>query len=224
MNNENKRLFFGFEVHAPWPSKFPKGRLLRESDRHLTIAFLGNVSWPHLKSLLPNIPLPSKKVGLVGNLDRMLFLPSRKPSVVALHGALYEEYLYLESYQKKLINWLQSHGIPVSLNSERFLPHVTICRRPFEASEWKAFFQPLPFYLTNFHLYESRPGLVYDPLWTHPLLPPFDQESIYGETPEQLRLHAESNMQFQGFKGESKISKMFFDQGIWKCRVESPSE
>ena len=38
---DQKRLFFGFEVKAPWPQGLPKGRILKEDQRHITIAFLG---------------------------------------------------------------------------------------------------------------------------------------------------------------------------------------
>ena len=39
VENESKRLFFGFEVDAPWPS-LPEGRMIKEKDRHVTVAFL----------------------------------------------------------------------------------------------------------------------------------------------------------------------------------------
>ncbi len=38
---EEKRLFFGAEVSAPWPKELPQGRVLEEKARHLTLAFLG---------------------------------------------------------------------------------------------------------------------------------------------------------------------------------------
>ncbi|MGK0182170.1 MAG: hypothetical protein ACI9YB_001468 [Halioglobus sp.] len=57
-----KRLFFGIEVEVSWATNLPEGSLLREFDRHLTVDFLGNISWVILESILyrlskPDLPL-----------------------------------------------------------------------------------------------------------------------------------------------------------------------
>jgi RNA 2',3'-cyclic 3'-phosphodiesterase len=43
-----KRLFFAFEVDAPWPEALPSGRILEPSCRHMTLAFLGNIPFAPL--------------------------------------------------------------------------------------------------------------------------------------------------------------------------------
>lgn len=85
MQNEEKRLFFGAEVHAAWPKEFPHGRIIDEESRHITLAFLGQTSFARLESILPALPLPQFKIGKVGKIDRFLFLPERNPRVVAGH-------------------------------------------------------------------------------------------------------------------------------------------
>lgn len=188
MNNENKRVFFGFEVQALWPTDHPKGRMVDPAHRHLTIAFIGNVDWNKLEPHLINVPRPTIKVGLMGKFDRVVFLPHRRANVVAYHVEWLESFDF-NNYQIKVADWLASIGLPIHLHKGDFLPHVTICRRPFSIAEWEDDFHPFPLYISNFHLYESKPGLTYQPIWTHSILPPFDHDHAYGERIEQLDLH-----------------------------------
>ena len=41
--DDNKRLFLGMEVKAPWPSKCAGGRIICETSRHITLVFF----WKH---------------------------------------------------------------------------------------------------------------------------------------------------------------------------------
>lgn len=210
MDNKNKRLFFAFETLAPWKKGLPNGRFVNESDRHLTILFLGNINWPGLEKILSSLPPPPIQVGLTGLFDRLLYLPPKRPNVVAFHAKWTYTPFDFNLYRLMLARWIIESGLPVQLPQNEFLPHVTVCRRPFSRAEWDNQFTPLPFYISNFHLYESYPGLKYRPVYTVPILPPFDSTYAYGESKEQLAIHRsfarEHSLQFSSLpKTESPL-------------------
>lgn len=192
-----KRLFFGFEILAPWPEELPSGRILKESDRHLTLAFLGEATFDRV---LTEIPKPPFTIGLAGMFDRALFLPERTPRVAAWHIQWFEG--ELELYQKQLVAWLKKKGF--SLKEKGFLSHVTIARQPFAVAEWKKAFQPLPVFLGNLQLYESLGNSRYKVCWSYPILPPFEEKehtadiafTIRGANFSQLFLHAQLALSF----------------------------
>lgn len=190
-----KRMFFGIEVHAKWPESFPPGRILDENCRHLTLAFLGDRDISELK----NPPLLNYKVGLVGVLDKCLFLPKRHPHVVCYDVKWLEKAEKFEEYRSTLNNWLKFE------EKEKFLPHVTICRAPKAIKEWKDTFSPMPFMATHLHLFESLGNSKYQPLWTCKVKPPFEELEhtadiafrIHGETLHELHRHAHVAMAFK---------------------------
>jgi 2'-5' RNA ligase len=196
MSEEIKRVFFAIEVHAPWPSKLPQGRLLDETHRHLTLAFLGNIPYPPLHNILEHFPTPLMRIGSVGFFDSCLLLPPRHPHVVAWHAHWLEDHTALVTFQKQLMEWLLSHGY--SLDTREWKPHVTICRQPFHAQEWQKAFAPLPFYTSSIHLYESVGNLQYVPIWSYPIKAPFEEIDhtadmafiIRGETLRHIYHHA----------------------------------
>lgn len=186
-DKDRKRVFFAFEVISPWLENLPDGRKLESSDRHLTVVFLGDIHYAKLENILPNIPLPKIKVGLTGKFDRCVFLPQKRPNVVAWHVKWFDDEHDLGSYQKEMANWLIKNGFPVHIHPNGFLPHVTLSRRPFRYHEWREAFQILPVVIKNFHLYESIGGLKYKPLWSHHLLPPFEVIKNNGEFKMDIR-------------------------------------
>ncbi|GAB4226070.1 MAG: hypothetical protein Tsb0021_01690 [Chlamydiales bacterium] len=167
-----KRLFFAFEAIAPWPEKFPKGKMTQESDRHLTIAFLGEIDYQKFLHILDRAPLPSFKVSPAGYCDKILFLPPAKPHVVAYHfkTPLINE---LVSYQKLLNEWLIGHEFIPHHHERPLLPHITLCRSPFEINKWKQAYSPLSVGLGSLRLYESLGNMEYETIWEHSLFPPF---------------------------------------------------
>ena len=206
MHEDQKRLFFGMEVHAPWPeqlSQMPNsGRIIAAECRHITLAFLGNQSFIALQSLLPQFPSPSFQVGFPGYFDQCLFLPPRHPHVVAWHLQLYD-LQPLAAFQSLLTSWLSKHSLPV--DDREWLPHLTLCRKPFDPHLWEKSFSPLPFYCSSIHLYESKGNLSYVPLWSYEILPPFQEIEhqadlaflVYGETPTHLYYNAFTALAFK---------------------------
>lgn len=201
--NGKRRLFFGIEITAPWPEDYPQGRLINEGQRHMTLAFLGNVDEEKITALLPSIPKPSYSIGALGCFDSCLFLPQRNPHVVAWHVDWLEKKEKLLTYQKDLALWLKGNGF--ALEDRPFLPHVTVCRSPFFPREWKKAFHTLPCMGTNLHLYESLGNSTYVPYWSYPILPPFKEIShtadiafaVYGYSLEELCRHAEFALAFR---------------------------
>lgn len=198
-NDEYKRLFFAFEIEAPWPIKLPEGRLLEEACRHLTLAFLGNIHYPTLQRILPSFPPPNFKMGMVGKFNKCRFLPKKHPNVVAWSIEWFQKDEYhLEAYQKEVVEWLQSHDFSVNINKKGFLPHVTLCRSPFQYKEWRKAFTPLPMMCKGLHLYESIGNLKYKPIWSYALHSPIEEIDhtadfaflIRGENLSQIHKHA----------------------------------
>lgn len=190
-----KRLFFALEIHSFWPETLPQGRILAEKDRHLTLAFLGNIDFSKLP--LKDLPLPEFKVGFCGKFDQCLFLPKKHPRVVAWHADWLENVEPLQNYHNILNDWLKEKGFPADSKHD-FLPHVTLSRAPFDLTEWKQCFNPLPFFASSLHLCESLGNLNYASIWSHIIKPPFEEIEhtadigylVRGETREQLFIHA----------------------------------
>ncbi len=193
------RLFFGFSVSAPWPHKYPEGRLLPEEDRHITLAFLGDVEKPPLET----IPLPPFSLGPAALCDHPLFLPEKTPRVVANHIHWLEKQDEIASYRKQLLFWLNSHGY--AIDTRPFLPHLSIARAPFTQSQWEDAFEKIPAIITGVHLYESAGNLHYPTIWSHPLTPLFEEFehtadiafTIRATSFEELYLHAVIALSFK---------------------------
>lgn len=195
--NETKRLFFGMDVHAPWPTDLPPGRIIEDEHRHVTLVFLGNIPYKPLQNLLPEIPIPNFKVGLSGFFDECLFLPPRHPRCVAWHIKWLDMKNALSHYQKVLSGWLAQKGYP--MEEREFLPHLTMARAPFNVKTWRDAFIALPCSLSHFHLYESLGSSHYKSLWKHYIKSPFEEIEhtadiayrIHGETISQLFFNAQ---------------------------------
>lgn len=169
-----KRLFFGMDITAPWPDTLPFGRIIEEGLRHMTLAFLGKVDHSKLEPLLVEFPVPPFKLGFAGKFDQCIFLPKNHPHVVAWHVHWLENDEPLIAYQKTLSQWLVQKGFPVD-QGHPFYSHVTLSRKPFNLHEWKKDFTPLPMLTTTIHLYESLGNSKYKSYFSYPLVPPFEE-------------------------------------------------
>lgn len=198
-----KRIFFGFEIEAPWPIDYPKGHVLEEKERHFTLVFLGNVDPAAIMQNLNSIPLPVFKIAPAGYFDKVLLLPAGHPRVVAWHAKWFLEGLEIDQYQKRLLDWLEDLNYKV--DRRPLLSHVTVARAPFEEEEWLKAFSPLPCMIKALHLYESIGNLHYSSLWQFPFTPPFEEIEhtadvafiIYGSNFQQLYLNAAIALSFK---------------------------
>lgn len=203
--NESKRLFFGMEVVSPWPDQLPQGRILLDENRHLTLAFLGNIDLSQIQSLPSICPQLPFILGPSGYFDRLLFLPSAMPQVAAWHIHWLEQKEGLLLFQQKLTQRLIDQGFLHGKKSKEFLSHVTIARAPFSKEEWEASFVPLPCFVRNLNLYESLGHSTYKVIWQRPVLAPFEEKEhtadiawiIRGETVQQIYSHAKLAIAFQ---------------------------
>ena len=201
---DNKRLFLGMEIAAPWPDELPAGRALLPPDRHLTLAFLGEAPVANAKSSLDDLPKPPFSIGLAGYFDRVVFLPKQKPNVAAWRIHWLEQEESFSIFQKELIDWAKDHFTGVRFREDAFLPHVTVARSPVNLGDWKHAFQPLPLFAWNLHLYESLGSSRYQICWTHPMLAPFEETEhtadlafiVRGSTLSQVSLHAQLALSF----------------------------
>lgn len=200
---EEKRLFFGFSVDSPWPSTYPKGRIIEESARHLTLAFLGNHPFEKLEKELSHFPKPDFLIGPAGVCDELLFLPKFKPRVVSHHVHWLVDGEAINTYQEKVLDWLENLGLPV--DRRPFLSHITLARAPFVEKEWEEAFENLPVIITGIHLYESIGNLRYPSIWNLPILPAFEEFEhtadiafhVYGKTFRELYFHGALAMSFK---------------------------
>lgn len=193
-----RRLFFGVEVSAPWPEEYPRGRLLDPEQRHMTLAFLGNVDYQKVQPLLTQIPKPTWQIGIPAFFDAPLFLPPHRklPKVHAWHVQWLADDKGLLHFQRQLSSFLIKNEF--KLDERDFLPHVTICRAPFYPREWKRSFVKLPCFFKDIHLYESVGNLKYEARWTASVSAPFEEVEhtadiafkVRGESLGQLFQHA----------------------------------
>lgn len=199
MKEKNNPLFFALEVRAPWPERLPAGRMVAEEGRHATLAYLGGVDRALVEAALPAMPLPGFRVGCAALFDSCLFLPPRRPTCATWRISWLEKGEEIASYQRELSSYLLKRALLPDRGGDRgFLPHTTLCRKPFSPSHWRESFSPLPLYFSSLHLYESRGALNYSPIWSHSMYPPFEEidqtagiaYQIYAEDIGQLFLHA----------------------------------
>lgn len=169
----------------------------------MTLSFLGRASLPALQQILPSAPLPSFRIGAVGKCDNVLFFPEENPHVAAGHINWLSHGEEVASFQRELAGWLSEHGYKKERRA--FSPHVTLAREPFSIEEWKKLPCNFPLILTGIHLYESVGNLTYQPLWSHPLLLPFEEFEhtadiaflIRGESVREIHLHAQMALAFK---------------------------
>ncbi len=83
--NQTLRLFIGCSLEACWPQEFPSGKLLTTENRHITLAFIGDVTASRLP-LLNKAPKPKFSQRPQGIFDKILPLPCRRPTALTYHA------------------------------------------------------------------------------------------------------------------------------------------
>lgn len=185
-----QRLFFAAEISAAWPAHFPSGRVIQPIFRHMTLSFLGQASPEKLMSKIEEAPKPKWRTPPSGIFNQWIFLPEESPRVVAATPLFLEGEKELLEYQKQLAGWVEI--------STHFLPHVSVCRDPFDQSSWASFPCKIPFFIAGIALYKSLGHSRYQLLWGNKSIPPFDEiehtadiaYKIRGDTFTELATHA----------------------------------
>jgi RNA 2',3'-cyclic 3'-phosphodiesterase len=201
--SKTKRVFFAMECQAPWPEELPKGKIIPEESRHMTLAFLGDVDIEELMSNLEEFPKPFFDLGFTAILDKCLFFPEKRPRVAAWGVNFGNRENELKGFHKALLEWMKEYGYPVE--DRDYVPHITLSRGKFSKRDWEDSFYPLPAALTNIHLFESLGRSEYRSLWEHPLFAPFTEMEhtadiafkIRGRSTSEIYQHAAAALAFE---------------------------
>lgn len=140
--------------------------------RHLTLLFLGEQEENKILSLMDSAPVYPLPLGVAGFFDECLLLAH----VVGCHCDLGEKEEPLRKFAEALEQYFENNGISLN-HKNRWLPHVTIAREPFDREAWKSHFSPLPFVSVSLDLFASIGNLHYQSLWQMRLTPPFEKLS-----------------------------------------------
>ena len=194
-----KRLLFGFEVHAPWPESLPDMKTLKAKNYHLTLLFFGNTSYKKIHEHIRYMPKPTFRVGPVAFSDSPLRLPNRSSDVITWHVEPFGEDV-IDEYQRVIYDYFLEKGY--DLERKKFIKHITLGKSAVLKKEAKKSFRSLPLYFKNLHFYESYQGDQYEPIWTYDLLPPFEEKKnghfvLYGESFQQTFLNAQIALAFK---------------------------
>jgi len=167
------RVFVAAKVQAPWP-EMPKGKAIKEENRHITICFLGELLKENKEEYL-DFPKPGFLLSPVGRFTKCVGMPKRHPRLIAFEGDFLNEQNHLENYQKEIFKWANSLKIELKNEYRPFYPHTTMIRRDFDEKKWQDAFVPTPFYISNIHLYESLGNSNYKILKSYPLKSAFEE-------------------------------------------------
>ncbi|NGX28683.1 MAG: RNA 2',3'-cyclic phosphodiesterase [Candidatus Anoxychlamydiales bacterium] len=165
MFDEKKRIFFGFEIETLWQDIPKEKKVIEEKNRHITLLFLGENNLSDVEKYLKDLPILDEKIAPVGFFDKCLFLPEKRPRLVAYRVDFLNKKSQIEKFQNQLFEFFQNKKFEIKHNHNFFLPHVTICRNNFDINKWKDSFIKTPLYLKSFNLFESLGGSVYKTLW-----------------------------------------------------------
>lgn len=181
------RIFFALDVISPWKELEPPGRYIDKHLRHITLLFIGEVKEEDTSKLVSSMILPNIYVGPCGIFDKVVALPFNHPNVVSYRAHLLDRLKDLQKYKTDLVSYVESNGILLKEGLKKFLPHVSLCRRPFSISDWKKKFSKLPFYISTLHLYESIGNSKYKSLWSYEFISPFIEVGHTGDIAFHIR-------------------------------------
>lgn len=181
------RIFFALDVVSPWKEIEPPGRYIDKHLRHITLLFIGEVKEEDCNKIISSMILPKVYVGPSGIFDKVMALPFNRPNVISYRAHLFDKLEDLQKYKTELVSYVESSGVLLKEKLKTFLPHVSLCRRPFSISLWKKKFSKLPFYISKMHLYESTGYSKYRSLWSYEFIPPFKEIGHTGDIAFHIR-------------------------------------
>lgn len=185
------RLFFGFEVETPDLDLAP-GKYLAKKDRHITLAFLGEVDLNTILAHLNHLPKPDFTDGFMGIFTEVLFFPPSHPTSAVYKATFPKKERSIRMFQQRLVDWLKILGLPPTDPEREWLPHVTFARKPFDPKQWREAFHSCPFSVSKLHLYESMGDSKYEPRWTYALNPVYDQTKVRGKDFQEWLFHIQA--------------------------------
>jgi RNA 2',3'-cyclic 3'-phosphodiesterase len=168
---EIKRCFLGMEIDCPWPDMPQKGRILKERNRHVTLAFFGNISSQNIEDIIYKMKNIPRQIGAAGIFDKVLFLPIKCPRTVSWNISWMNNEK-MEYFLRSVLKQLQEIGF--IFKTDNFLWHLTLCREDFQKKEWEKKFKKLPLFVKKLHLYESMEFSEYKSLWNRQFIMPFE--------------------------------------------------
>lgn len=136
MASEMSRLFIGIPIDddcqqqldtllLPLQAQWPGLRWQSRDNRHLTLAFLGEVGEEHAQRLLQAAPLPVVPFELA--LTAITRFPGAQGRILAATGAATQPLLALH---RQLEQWLADCSVTYADQGRPLLPHVTLARLP----------------------------------------------------------------------------------------------
>lgn len=194
-----KRLFLGFDVSCHWTYEPDDHQMISHKNRHVTMAFLGRQDVEKLLKALKTLSIFPFSISPAGFFDACLTMPSAHPTVIAWKMHVLTSGKALFAFHATLLKWLDEKKIVCDAKHKELFAHVTVSRNLEMAASWQEGFQPIPFLLTAFHLYESLGDSQYRKLWSRMLLPAFEEIEhvadmgyrIRGKTLRDVYLHAQ---------------------------------
>jgi len=198
MENNKKKVFFGFEIETFWIDIPKEKKNISEKNRHITLLFLGENDITKINNLLDILPSCNFEIGLVGFFKKCLFLPLKKPKLIAYQVDFFEKNEIVENFQKQLFEFFKKKNFQIKQNN-KFLPHVTICRNDFNIEVWKSSFKFLPLYIKSFNFYESLGHGEYNTLWKKDFIKPFEEIKHTADIAFNIKGKTYTDLLYNGF-------------------------
>jgi RNA 2',3'-cyclic 3'-phosphodiesterase len=215
------RIFFALGLASPWKEQEPPGRYIERALRHITLLFIREITEERITELIPSIPLPSFKIAPSGIFDKVVPLPYKRPNVISYHAHLYTHFEELKKYKNSLLSFLERRGIILKIQDKDFLPHASLCRRPFTIPEWRKEFSKLPFFGSKIVLYESLGNSNYRTLWRYDLISPFSEIEHTADIAFHIRGEKFFHLYVNGFIALAFAHEKLADYFLENEKIES---
>lgn len=220
MQNDTKRVFFGFEIFSNWLKIPEEKKVIQEKNRHITLLFLGEQNFLDVEKYLNEIPPLDLKIAPSGFFDEILFLPKKHPRLVAYKANFMDKKQTIEKFQKNIFDFFKNKNFPLKQNRDNFLPHITVCRNEFNIDNWKKNFEPFAFYVKSFNLFESLGNSEYSTLWKKEFIKPFDEIPHTADIAFNIKVDSNNINNFSDFLYNAFIALSFKENKFLKYYKE----